>query len=126
MASTFNFDSLTAFTVGSISMAGGSGITEQFGDFLEDLRLANGQNMSFGICTLGIVVSGLIGGPLGRYLILKYKLKPASERLYVEKNSDAADANLPFSTKLAKACFQMIFVVGIGSAFYGIPLLHIN
>jgi len=116
MASIFNFDSLTAFTVGSISMAGGSGITEQFGDFLEDLRLANGQNMSFGICTLGIVVSGLIGGPLGRYLILKYKLKPASEKIYVEKNSDAADANLPFSTKLAKACFQMIFVVGIGSA----------
>jgi ESS family glutamate:Na+ symporter len=116
MASAFKFDNLTAFTVGSISLTGGTGITEQFGDFLEDLRLVNGQNMSFGVCTLGIIVSGLIGGPLGRHLILKNKLKPSSEEIYVEKNGDVADANMPFAAKLAKACYQMAFVVGIGAA----------
>ncbi len=116
LASAFNLDPLKAFTVGSISMAGGSGITEQFGDFLEDLRLDNGQNMSYGICTLGIIISGLIGGPLGRYIILKYKLKPASEEIYVEKNADAQNADLPFAVKLAKACYQMVFVVGIAVA----------
>lgn len=115
LSSIFNLDRLTTFTVGSISMTGGSGITEEFGDFLEDLRLANGQNMSFGICTLGIIISGLIGGPLGRHLILKYKLKPAYEEIYVEKNADK-DANLPFSAKLAKATYQMLFVVGLGVA----------
>ena len=97
-------------------MAGGFGITEQFGAFLEDLRLANGQNMSFGMCTLGIIVSGLVGGPLGRHLILKYKLKPASEEIYLEKNSDSDDSDLPFAAKLAKASYQMAFVVGLGVA----------
>lgn len=115
-SSLFNLDSLTTFTAGSISMAGGFGITEQFGAFLEDLRLANGQNMSFGMCTLGIIVSGLVGGPLGRHLILKYKLKPASEEIYLEKNSDSDDSDLPFAAKLAKASYQMAFVVGLGVA----------
>ncbi|MBQ5547474.1 MAG: hypothetical protein IIT33_01365, partial [Prevotella sp.] len=34
-----------------------------------------GQNLTYGMCTLGFITSALIGGPLGRYLIKKYNLK---------------------------------------------------
>lgn len=117
IASVFDFDRLMAFTVGSISMAGGTGITEQFGGFLEDLNLEGGENLALSMCTLGVLVSALVGGPFGRFLILKYKLKPHSEKIYVEKNADASGGNLPFPVKLAKASFQIALVIGIGAVF---------
>lgn len=114
LASIFHFDHLTAFTAGSISMAGGEGITEAFGELLNDLRLHEGENLAYGMCTLGVIVSALIGGPFGRLLIQRHNLKSHSDELYDQVCNDSEQEVLPFNVTFSKACYQMIIVMGIG------------
>ncbi len=115
LSSIFDLDKLMAFTASSISMAGGTGISEQFGGFLEDMNLADGTNLSLSMCTLGVLVSALVGGPFGRFLILKYKLKPNSDKLFAENIEDSNVTNSTFPANLAKASFQIAFIIGIGA-----------
>ncbi|WP_202108912.1 sodium/glutamate symporter [Succinivibrio dextrinosolvens] len=114
----FRGDMLNAMTAGSISMMGGAGVAEIIGPVLEDFRLKNGQNLAYGMCTLGFITSALIGGPIGRYLIKKHNLKPNLESVknIRKKNTknDEKTAELPFSAKLAKVIYRILIIMGLG------------
>ncbi len=112
-------DMLNALTAGSISMMGGSGVAEIVGPVLEDFRLENGQNLAYGMCTLGFITSALIGGPLGRYLIKKHNLKPSLEQSKdtppKKVNTDEKETpKLPFQAKLAKVIYRILIIMGLG------------
>lgn len=117
----FRGDMLNALTAGSISMMGGDGVAEIVGPVLEDLRLENGQNLTYGMCTLGFIISALLGGPLGRYIIKKYDLKantePSKENHNAKANDQKKTPELPFQAKLAKVIYRILIIMGLGMAF---------
>lgn len=110
-------DALLALTTGSLSMLGGSGMGEAFGPVLEDLTLKDGTSLCYAASTFGLVVGALLGGPMGRFLILRYQLKPDLERinsLLTLKHTAAESAKQTFAARLARAFYQLIIAMGIG------------
>ncbi|MVX56074.1 sodium/glutamate symporter [Parasutterella muris] len=62
--------------VGTISMIGGYDTVNNFAPTIERLDAISGAaQMASGVVTLGMILSLMIGAPLGEYLISKYKLK---------------------------------------------------
>lgn len=73
-----NINPLLALMCGSISMEGGHGYSLAFGKTLESLGIENACNVGFASATLGLIMGGIIGGPIAKILIEKYNLKPSN------------------------------------------------
>lgn len=67
---------LLGFMCGSVSMEGGHGYSVAFGNTLENMGIENATTAGILSATLGLIFGGILGGPVGRYLIKKYNLKP--------------------------------------------------
>ncbi|WP_373600308.1 sodium/glutamate symporter [Paraclostridium bifermentans] len=61
---------------GAVSMEGGHGAAASFGATVESLGVNGAVTIGMAAATFGVMCGGLIGGPISRYLIDKYKLKP--------------------------------------------------
>lgn len=73
-----NINPLLSLMCGSISMEGGHGYSLAFGRTLESLGVASACNVGFASATLGLVLGGIIGGPIAKHLIEKYHLKSST------------------------------------------------
>lgn len=78
---------------GSVSFAGGHGTAIAWGNEAVRAGLEGAREFGIACATFGLIAGGLIGGPIGGWLIEKYKLKPL-------ENSQAAaetgpDQDLP-------------------------------
>lgn len=62
--------------MGAVSMEGGHGAAAAFGPTAESLGVAGATTVAVAAATFGLISGGLIGGPIAKYLIDKYKLKP--------------------------------------------------
>lgn len=67
---------LLGFMCGSVSMEGGHGYALAFGKTIESIGIENASAIGIAAATLGLITGGLLGGPVGRFLIYKYDLKP--------------------------------------------------
>lgn len=67
---------LLGFMCGSVSMEGGHGYALAFGKTIESIGIENACAIGIAAATLGLITGGLLGGPVGRFLIYKYDLKP--------------------------------------------------
>lgn len=63
---------------GAVSMEGGHGAAAAFGPTAEAMGVAGATTVAIAAATFGLISGGLIGGPLAKYLIDKYNLKPKS------------------------------------------------
>lgn len=59
---------------GSVSLAGGPATSIAFGGEFEKLGIAGASTIALASATFGIAVSGLIGGPLGEWLIRRNRM----------------------------------------------------
>lgn len=76
VASRFlNINPLLGLMCGSISMEGGHGYSLAFGQTIESLGIKNAISIGIASATLGLILGGLLGGPLGKFLIKRYNLK---------------------------------------------------
>ena len=66
---------LIGLMCGAISMEGGHGSSAAYGATIENLGIENAISVGIAASTLGLILAGLIGAPLGKFLIDKYKLK---------------------------------------------------
>ncbi|QIB35347.1 sodium/glutamate symporter [Ancylobacter pratisalsi] len=65
-----------AVFLGSASLIGGHGTTIAWAPLIsERFNLSNALEVGIATATLGLVVASLVGGPIARYLITRYKLK---------------------------------------------------
>lgn len=73
---------------GSITMSGGHGTGGAWAEtFIKDYNFAAATEVAMASATFGLIAGGIIGGPVARYLIKKYKLKtPGTE---VKDENDA-------------------------------------
>ncbi len=61
---------------GSISFAGGHGTAIAWGDEAVKAGLKGGREFGIACATFGLIAGGLIGGPIGGWLIEKHRLRP--------------------------------------------------
>jgi ESS family glutamate:Na+ symporter len=71
---------------GSISFAGGHGTAIAWGQVAEDAGLAGASGIGLAFATFGLVAGGLVGGPVARRLMERYRPQPPTG----EPGSDAA------------------------------------
>lgn len=69
-----NINPLIGIMCGAVSMEGGHGAAASFGATIESLGVNGAVTIGMAAATFGIMCGGLIGGPISRYLIDKYKL----------------------------------------------------
>lgn len=65
---------LIGLCTGSIPMVGGHGTAGAFGPVLEDLGVSGASTVCTAAATFGLVAGSLMGGPVGRRLILRHDL----------------------------------------------------
>ena len=100
---------------GSISMVGGHGTAGAFGPVLEDLGLVGATTLCTAAATFGLVAGSLMGGPLGRRLILgKDLLKTAVQAdetpLVEEEKKHERSVSM-----YAPAAYQLAIAMGVGT-----------
>ncbi|MBR1804858.1 MAG: sodium/glutamate symporter [Selenomonadaceae bacterium] len=100
---------------GSISMVGGHGTAGAFGPVLEDLGLVGATTLCTAAATFGLVAGSLMGGPLGRRLILgKDLLKTAVQAdetpLVEEERKHVRSVSM-----YAPAAYQLGIAMGVGT-----------
>jgi ESS family glutamate:Na+ symporter len=78
VARAIGADPLLGIVCGSASMSGGHGTALGFADVFEKLGLQNAAVLGAAAATVGLVTGGLLGGPVGGYLIRRRHL--TSER----------------------------------------------
>lgn len=76
MAKITNVHPLIGLMCGTISMEGGHGNAAAFGRTIEGMGVDGAVTIGLAAATLGIILGGVLGAPVSRYLIEKYKLKP--------------------------------------------------
>lgn len=81
---------------GSVSFAGGHGTAIAWGDVAEQVGLTNAGTLGIACATFGLVAGGLLGGPIGGYLIKKNRLNLPDG---IPNNYEALEADTKKETK---------------------------
>ena len=82
LASALGLDPLMGLLAGSITLSGGHGTGAAWGaTFSEKFGLASAAELAMASATFGLVLGGLIGGPVARLLIKRVKTPGAEEEL---------------------------------------------
>lgn len=88
LASAFGLEPIIGLVTGSITLTGGHGTAGAWGKVLEqDYHIQGATALGMASATFGLVLGGLIGGPVARRLVNKMGRKPLSEEAQ-KKNND--------------------------------------
>jgi len=80
LAKLFNFSPAMGLLAGSIPLQGGHGNVVSFVSVIdEQFSISNGMEIGMIMATFGLIAGGILGGPVAKYLIKKYNLKPDVE-----------------------------------------------
>ncbi|SFJ14015.1 sodium/glutamate symporter [Terrisporobacter hibernicus] len=117
-----NINPLLGLMCGNISMEGGHGYSLAFGRTLESLGVTNACSVGFASATLGLIMGGIIGGPVAKILIEKYHLKSSSihkknKSAVISSNSSILDIN---ETLFFEQILIVLVSMSIGSALANI------
>lgn len=117
-----NIHPLLAIMCGSISMEGGHGSSAAFGLTIENLGVENAISTGITASTFGLILAGILGGNIGKYLIEKYKLKSnnlCNSNLQMSNNLFLRSNNLSLYF-LLEQILLILLCVSIGRLFaYG-------
>lgn len=109
IAKIINISPLLALMCGSVSMEGGHGYSLAFGTTIESLGIANACNVGFASATLGLIMGGMVGGPVAKYLIEKYNLKSPIRSNTIQRNDNKKSSSLLNTTDTI--FFEQILIV---------------
>ena len=81
VAQGMGVNSLIGLLGGSITMSGGHGTGAAWAKIFveEPYKLAAGMEVAMACATFGLVMGGIIGGPVARYLVKKHNLSPTKK-----------------------------------------------
>ncbi len=100
---------------GSISLSGGHGTTIAWAPtFIEQYGISNALELGMACATFGLVLGGVLGGPIARYLISKYKLESSSKE-HITVGMPQRDSN-PIITvnSVLNALLVLCIAIGMG------------
>ena len=79
VAKTMGLNSVIGLIGGSVSLSGGHGTTIAWSEtFIRDYGITNASEIGIACATFGLIFGGMIGGPIAKFLIKRYKLQPSS------------------------------------------------
>ncbi|MCI8422695.1 MAG: sodium/glutamate symporter [Lawsonibacter sp.] len=108
-------ESTFGMCTGSIPMVGGHGTAGAFGPTLEGLGLEGATTLCTAAATFGLIAGSLMGGPLGRRLILKHDLLktavPVDDAPLVEDEQKHHRSIHGY----APAAYQIAIAMGVGT-----------
>ncbi|MBR4153417.1 MAG: sodium/glutamate symporter [Selenomonadaceae bacterium] len=115
LSGVLNISPFIGLCTGSISMVGGHGTAGAFGPVLEDLGLVGATTLCTAAATFGLVAGSLMGGPLGRRLILgkdllKTAVKADETPLVEEEKKHERSVSM-----YAPAAYQLALAMGAGT-----------
>ncbi|MDE6886053.1 MAG: sodium/glutamate symporter [Helicobacteraceae bacterium] len=99
IATILGVNPLLGLLGGSVTMVGGHGTGAAWGDiFFKQYGFTQAKDVAMACATFGLVMGGIIGGPVARYLIKKNNLKPEikENKDYEVKETDYKDESLIF------------------------------
>lgn len=108
---------------GSISLSGGHGTTIAWAPiFANEYMVQNALEIGIACATFGLVLGGVIGGPIAQYLINKHNIKPYSEDAPVTvgiKHGETEETIISVDSMLM-SLFVISIAVGIGIELNGV------
>ena len=115
LASAMGMDPLMGLCVGSIPLVGGHGTSGAFGPMLEqNFGVAGASTVSISVATFGLIIGGIIGGPVAKKRIRKHNLNPENTEQLTEEYGDRTEK--PHTPEeFMKAFFILFVAAGIGS-----------
>jgi ESS family glutamate:Na+ symporter len=117
----FGENPLLGVMAGSVTLVGGPATGMAFAPVFEQAGLRGAGPLALTAATVGIVCGGLVGGPVGTYLIRRFGLKPkASDAQEVRAELDAAPETLIVEvdredTSLMRNMAVLALAMGLGS-----------
>jgi len=115
LASLLDISPLIGLCTGSISMVGGHGTSGAFGPVLEDLGLEGATTLCTAAATFGLVAGSLMGGPLGRKLILGHDLLKTAVKADETPLVEEEEKHRRSFTMYAPASYQIVLAMGLGT-----------
>ncbi|WP_042275057.1 sodium/glutamate symporter [Faecalimicrobium dakarense] len=88
-----NINPLLGLMCGTISMEGGHGTAAAYGATLESLGVENACSVGIAAATFGLILAGVLGGPVAKYLIEKNNLKSANSSFNFNKHNQSKISN---------------------------------
>lgn len=93
LASALGLDPLMGLLAGSISLSGGHGTGAAWGDvFSKQYGFANATELAMACATFGLVLGGLVGGPVARFLLRKHQ--PELDNSVLDDKPEEASDNI--------------------------------
>ena len=118
LASLLGLDPLMGLCVGSIPMVGGHGTAGSFGPLLEkEFGLVGATSVSVASATFGLIIGGLIGGPVAKRRIRKKNLTCGAvlDEQGVERFSEEKLGEKPDFPQVLTAFSMLFLAAGIGT-----------
>ncbi len=106
---------LLGMCTGSIPMVGGHGTAGAFGPTLEGLGLEGATTLCTAAATFGLIAGSLMGGPLGRRLILKHDLLKTAVPVEDTLPSGGEEQGGGAIRGYASAAYQLAIAMGVGT-----------
>ena len=63
---------------GSVSLAGGFGTAIAWGDVVDEAGLNHAREIGIAFATVGLIAGGILGGPVGAWLVRRHHLEPGA------------------------------------------------
>lgn len=115
-AKLLGLNPLVGLATASIPMTGGHGTSAAFAPVLEEAGLQNALTITLAAATFGLVAGSLTGGPIGKFLIEKYKLLTGKAAEKVEGIEDIEKGNEKLDEKrIYSAVYQLLVSMALGS-----------
>ncbi len=109
---------LTALMAGSTPLCGGHGNAASFGPIAAEMGGIGAVEVAVASATFGLISGCVIGGPIGRQLIKKYRL---DERGLNTEKENGLNENVSFifqSERSTKAWFILLMACGLGQLLF--------
>ncbi len=116
-AELFNLNPAIGLLAGSAALQGGHGNIVSWVPVIdEQFDIANTMEIGMIMATFGLIIGGVLGGPVANYLIKKHNLKPENETDDASITIGAKhgkNLNIDYSSML-KVIFMLALAIGIG------------
>ena len=113
----------------AISMIGGHGAAGSYGSTFESLGYSAAMGVGAAAATFGLISGVLVGGPLGRRLIVKYDLKPEEHQANYDDIKSVNAAGMALGTMVSGWVSKLIgmsFPNYVGAMFVAVIVRNLN
>lgn len=119
-----DFPALLGVCCGSMPMIGGHGSAGFFGRVIDGLGVEGAFTSAIAMATLGLIMGGVIGGPLAGYLVTKHKLKGVNGPCCEESRAEECFLFKTTPDRMMRALAMLLLAMGFGSLVYELGKLY--